>query len=105
MGEMDAATSRRLGGRLVGPDGPISPRTVRKVVFCGAFETKRLGVEVDAVGTLTTIRAGDVPKLVQKNTNVRRRGRTGRKSSTNTERTRFRLGADAAAVFNSATPP
>jgi hypothetical protein len=74
-------------------------------VFCGAFETKRLGVEVDAVGTLTTIRAGRRAETCSKEYKRAEARANGQEIIHETERTRFRLGADAAAVFNSATPP
>ncbi len=102
MGEMDAAGNvnvSKIGGRLVGPGGFIDiTQTARKVVFCGTFETKGLEVEVDADGALTIIRAGDVPKLVQKVEHITFSGAQARANGQEviyvTERAVLRLGAD-----------
>ncbi len=103
MGEMDAAGNvnvSKMGGRLVGPGGFIDiTQTARKVVFCGTFETKGLEVDIDADGALTIIRAGDVPKLVQKVEHITFSGAQARANGQQviyvTERAVFRLGPDA----------
>jgi acyl CoA:acetate/3-ketoacid CoA transferase len=70
MGQLDREGNvnvSKLGSTVVGPGGFMDiTRGSKKIVFCGAFETKGLQVNLGDDGDLQILSAGQVPKLVEK---------------------------------------
>lgn len=105
-GEFDAEGNvnvSRLGGKVIGPGGFIDiSQGSRSVVFCGAFEAKGLQVEA-AGGALRILRAGQVPKLVDRVGQVSFSGRRalalGQSVYYVTERAVFQLRPDGIALL------
>ncbi len=98
MGEMDAEGNvnvSKLGTTVVGPGGFMDiTHGAKKVVFCGAFETKGLEIQEDGEN-VSIISPGEIPKLVERVRHVTFSGREARKAGKEvlyvTERAVFRL--------------
>ncbi|WP_233857659.1 acyl CoA:acetate/3-ketoacid CoA transferase [Paraburkholderia sp. HD33-4] len=111
MGELDQEGNvnvSKLNGTVVGPGGFMDiTRGSKKIVFCGAFETKGLQVDIGHTGDLQIKNPGLVPKLVDKVAHITFSGaqalHEGKEVLYITERAVFRLSERGVHLVEAAT--